>query len=49
MTPLHSAAYVGSSEVVAFLLKTGASLDLGDKQVIKPSVKLRQSNIKLFN
>jgi hypothetical protein len=30
------------------LLEAGASLSAVDKQVIKPSVKLRQSNIKPF-
>ena len=35
----------GSTEVVDLLLKTGAVMDY---RVIKPSVKLRQLNVKLF-
>ena len=48
MTPLHLAAVGGNTEVVDHLLKAGASLSVENSQVIKPSVKLRQSNIKLF-
>jgi hypothetical protein len=39
---------MGYTEVTKVLLEAGASLSAVDKQVIKPSVKLRQSNIKLF-
>jgi hypothetical protein len=42
------AAEDGRKEVVYLLLKAGASLSVVDNEVIKPSVKLRQSNIKLF-
>jgi hypothetical protein len=42
------AAEDGRTEVVDLLLKAGASLCVVDNEVIKPSVKLRQSNIKLF-
>ena len=38
---------MGKSELVDLLLKSGASLSVVDNKVIKPSVKLRQSNIKL--
>jgi hypothetical protein len=38
----------GKTETIQFLVEKGASLSAVDKQVIKPSVKLRQSNIKLF-
>ena len=48
MTPLHLAAVGGNTEVVDHLLKAGASLSAENGLVIKPSVKLRQSNIKLF-
>ena len=48
MTPLHKAAERGETDVIKFLVKAGASLSVSDQQVIKPSVKLRQSNIKLF-
>jgi ankyrin repeat protein len=44
----HTAAGQGHKEVVELLLKTGSSLSVVDKKVIKPSVKLRQSNIKHF-
>jgi hypothetical protein len=39
---------MGYTDVTEVLLEAGASLSAVDKQVIKPSVKLRQSNIKLF-
>jgi hypothetical protein len=39
---------MGKIEVTKILLEAGASLSAVDKQVIKPSVKLIQSNIKLF-
>ena len=47
-TPLHEAAEQGRTKVVDLLLKSGAALSVVDNEVIKPSVKLRQSNIKLF-
>ena len=48
MTPLQDATEMGKTEIVDLLLKAGASLSVVNNQVIKPSVKLRQSNIKLF-
>jgi hypothetical protein len=36
---------IGITEVVDLLLKAGASPSVVTKQVIKPSAKLRQSNI----
>jgi hypothetical protein len=42
------AASKGHKDVIEVLLEAGASLSAVDKQVIKPSVKLRQSNIKPF-
>ena len=48
MTPLHLAALMGKTEMTKLLLETGASLSAVDNDVIKPSVKLIQSNIKLF-
>ena len=48
MTPLHLAAWKGKTEVTKVLVEAGASLSAVNKQVIKPSVKLIQSNIKLF-
>jgi hypothetical protein len=42
------AAWQGHKDVTMVLLGAGASLSTVDKQVIKPSVKLRQSNIKPF-
>jgi hypothetical protein len=39
---------MGKTDVTKVLVEAGASLSAVDKQVIKPSVKLRQSNIKLF-
>ena len=48
MTPLHRAAEEGHTNVTKVLLEAGASLSAVDKQVIKHSVKLIQSNIKLF-
>ena len=48
MTPLHFAAETGNTELVDLLLMSGASPSVVDNEVIKPSVKLRQSNIKLF-
>jgi ankyrin repeat protein len=47
-TPIHWAGVNGRTEVVDLLLRAAASLSVVDNQVIKPSVKLRQSNIKLF-
>jgi ankyrin repeat protein len=46
--PLHLAALKGKTEVVDLLLKSGSSLSVMNNEVIKPSVKLRHSNIKLF-
>jgi hypothetical protein len=37
-----------STEVAYLLLKAGASHSVMDKEVIKPSVKLRKSNIEHF-
>ena len=48
MTPLHKAALMGETDVTKVLLEAGASLSAVDNDVIKPSVKLIQSNIKLF-
>jgi hypothetical protein len=42
------AAEDGRKEVVDLLLKAGASLSVVNNEVIKPSVNLRQSNIKLL-
>jgi hypothetical protein len=36
------------TEVVDLLLKSGASTSVVDNEVIKHPVKLRESNIKLF-
>jgi hypothetical protein len=38
----------GNADVTKVLLEAGASLSAVNKEVIKPSVKLIQSNIKLF-
>ena len=48
MTPLHWAAERGHTEVTKVLLEAGAPLSAVDNGVIKHSVKLIQSNIKLF-
>jgi ankyrin repeat protein len=48
MTPLHLAAWKGQTDVTNFLVEVGASVSAVDNEVIKPSVKLIQSNIKLF-
>ena len=48
MTPLHRAAEKGKTDVIRVLIETGASLSTVDNMVIKPSVKLIQSNIKVF-
>ena len=48
MTPLHQAAWWGRTEVTKVLVEAGASLSAVDFEVIKYSVKLIQSNIKLF-
>ena len=48
MTPLHKAAATGYTDVTKVLVKAGASLSAMDNKVIKPSVKLRKSNIKLL-
>jgi hypothetical protein len=39
---------MGNTDVIKVLMEAGASLSAVNKQVIKPSVKLIQSNIKLF-
>jgi len=48
LTPLHDATLFEHMGVVELLLKTGDSPSVVDEEVIKPSVKLRQSNIKPF-
>ena len=48
MTPLHEAAEKGKTDVTKVLIEAGASLSAVDNMIIKPSVKLIQSNIKLF-
>ena len=48
MTPLHEAAEKGNPDVTKVLIEAGDSLSAVDNKVIKPSVKLIQSNIKLF-
>jgi ankyrin repeat protein len=40
MTPLHSVAEKGNTDVAKVLLEEGASLSAVDNMVIKPSVKL---------
>jgi ankyrin repeat protein len=47
-TPLHLAAWKGNTEVTKVLVEAGASLSAVNKLVIKPSVKLIQSNIKKY-
>jgi ankyrin repeat protein len=47
-TPLHLSAQEGNTEVTKVLEEAGASLSAVDNEVIKPSVKLRQSNVKFF-
>ena len=42
------AAWKGNRDVTRVLLEAGASLAAVKNEVIKPSVKLIQSNIKLF-
>ena len=44
MTPLHEAAENGNTDVTRVLLEAEASLSAVDNMVIKPSVKLIQSN-----
>jgi ankyrin repeat protein len=48
MTPLHLSAKWGLTDVTKVLLEAGASPSAVDNDVIKPSVKLRQSNNKPF-
>jgi hypothetical protein len=38
----------GYTDGIQVLIEAGASMSAVDKYVIKPSVKLMQSNIKLF-
>jgi len=38
----------GHTDVTKVLLEAKASLSAVDNDVIKPSIKIRQSNIKLF-
>ena len=47
-TPLHLSAWKGNTDLTRVLLEAGASLSAVDNEVINPSVKLIQSNIKLF-
>jgi hypothetical protein len=42
------AVWQGNIDVTKVLMEAGASLSALDNKVIKPSVKLIQSNIKLF-
>jgi hypothetical protein len=39
---------MGKTDLIKVLMEAGASLSAVDNEVIKPSVKLIQSNIKLF-
>jgi hypothetical protein len=39
---------MGNTDMIKVLMEAGASLSAVDNEVIKPSVKLIQSNIKLF-
>jgi ankyrin repeat protein len=48
LMPLHRAAWEGYTDVTKVLVKAGASLSAVDNKVIKHSVKLIQSNTKLF-
>ena len=48
MTPLHLSTNCGLTDVTKALLEAGASPCAVDNDVIKPSVKLTQSNIKLL-
>jgi hypothetical protein len=48
MTPLHLAAWKGQTYVTKVLVEEGTSVSAVDNEVIKPSLKLIQSNIKLF-
>ena len=47
-SPLHDAALFDHTGVAKLLLKVGASPSVVDEEVIKPSVKLRQSNCALL-
>ena len=47
-TPLHLSAQEGNTEMTKLLVEAGDSLSAVAYKVIKPSVKLIQSNIKLF-
>jgi ankyrin repeat protein len=48
MTPLHLAAEGGKTDVIKVLVEAGGSVSAVENEVSKPSVKLLQSNIKLF-
>jgi hypothetical protein len=48
ITPLHWTSWQGYTDVIKVLVEAGAPLSAVDNKVIKPSVKLIQSNIKLF-
>ena len=48
MTPLHLSAKLRLTDVTKVLLEAGVSPSAVDNDVIKPSVTLRQSNIKLL-
>jgi ankyrin repeat protein len=48
MTPLHWAAEEGNTYMTKVLVDAGVSLSAVNNEVIKHSVKLIQSNIKLF-
>jgi ankyrin repeat protein len=45
MTPLHLAAWRGNKDVTTVLVEAGASLSSVDKYVIKPSVKLKTTQL----
>ena len=45
MTPQHWVALEGNTEVIKVLVEAGASMSAVDNEVIKPSIKLIQSNI----
>ena len=49
MTPLHLAVEEGERDVIKVLVEAGASVSAVNDKVIKHSVKLIQSNIKLLS